>query len=442
MSSPHVAGITALIKQKHPSWSPMAIKSALMTTAYQTTKTGPSLGKVFGAPFDFGAGHVAPLAALHPGLVLSSLPIEWTRFTCGIPGEAPLQFECPECIAQPALCNPRNLNTPAIAVAQLAGRATVTRTFTSVLSEPAQFTASIINNPPGFAIAVTPASFSLAPGASISVEISITHLEDGQNNMVYGQYKDGSITLTSGTGNGIAVRVPVVVRAIKPALLASPMQVTLEKRVPKLTYQVTPGFTGLLSAVVLGLQPARVIEGTVKQFRWEDFDASNLSASVTVVPLSLPSAKWRYIRIATFNEDDAEGTDLDLWVDDHKGRTIAVSGNVSTTNEEVNLINTSLTSVTVYVIGWSVPSNVTPFKLHVWTLTQPGPASSNTLWVPTANQPKAVAPGDLVDISLTFQRRIMLSPKVKWLGAVVHAIKLDNDTQRQSLPSPTLIYLP
>jgi len=32
MSCPHVAGIVAVIKSKYPTWSPAAIRSALVTT--------------------------------------------------------------------------------------------------------------------------------------------------------------------------------------------------------------------------------------------------------------------------------------------------------------------------------------------------------------------------------------------------------------------------
>jgi len=71
-SSPIIAGIAAVIKQHHPLWSPMAVKSAMMTTAYQTTKTGPSPGKVLEDHLTLGLDMLMLLQLSDPGIVFDS----------------------------------------------------------------------------------------------------------------------------------------------------------------------------------------------------------------------------------------------------------------------------------------------------------------------------------------------------------------------------------
>ena len=66
MSTPHVAGVAALVRQAHPDWSPAVIKSALMTTSRQDITASGGLGSA--SPFDFCAGQIAPNSAIDPGL--------------------------------------------------------------------------------------------------------------------------------------------------------------------------------------------------------------------------------------------------------------------------------------------------------------------------------------------------------------------------------------
>ncbi|XBI59304.1 hypothetical protein VPH35_040400 [Triticum aestivum] len=87
MSTPHLAGIAALIKSKHPDWSPAAIKSAIMTTAYVTDRSGTPIVNEQHKPADFfamGAGHVNPDKAVDPGLVYDTATGDYIGFLCGM----------------------------------------------------------------------------------------------------------------------------------------------------------------------------------------------------------------------------------------------------------------------------------------------------------------------------------------------------------------------
>ncbi|GKV04487.1 hypothetical protein SLEP1_g16642 [Rubroshorea leprosula] len=88
MSCPHVSGIAALLKAAHPEWSPAAIRSALMTTAYSAYKDGKPIQDVAtgqpATPFDYGAGHVDPVEALDPGLVYDNSVDDYLDFLCAL----------------------------------------------------------------------------------------------------------------------------------------------------------------------------------------------------------------------------------------------------------------------------------------------------------------------------------------------------------------------
>ena len=86
MSCPHVSGVAALLKARHPDWSPAAIRSALMTTAYIHDNTHSPLRDAStgqpSTPYDHGAGHINPLKAHDPGLVYDITAQDYFEFLC------------------------------------------------------------------------------------------------------------------------------------------------------------------------------------------------------------------------------------------------------------------------------------------------------------------------------------------------------------------------
>ncbi|KAJ6814974.1 cucumisin-like [Iris pallida] len=78
MSCPHATGAAAYVKSFHPTWSPAAIKSALMTTAYpMSASANPDM------EFGYGAGQINPAAATNPGLVYDAGEADYVGMLCG-----------------------------------------------------------------------------------------------------------------------------------------------------------------------------------------------------------------------------------------------------------------------------------------------------------------------------------------------------------------------
>ena len=69
MSSPHAAGVSALVKAAHPGWTPEEIKSALMTSSVQSVVKED--GTTPATPFDDGAGSIRADRAVNPTLVFN-----------------------------------------------------------------------------------------------------------------------------------------------------------------------------------------------------------------------------------------------------------------------------------------------------------------------------------------------------------------------------------
>ncbi|XP_028779726.1 cucumisin-like, partial [Neltuma alba] len=78
MACPHATAAAAYVKSFHPTWSPAAIKSALMTT---TTLMSSALNPE--AEFAYGAGQINPIKAVTPGLVYDIGESDYVRFLCG-----------------------------------------------------------------------------------------------------------------------------------------------------------------------------------------------------------------------------------------------------------------------------------------------------------------------------------------------------------------------
>ncbi|XP_059644251.1 subtilisin-like serine-protease S [Cornus florida] len=161
MACPHVTGIVALIKAVQPSWSPSAVKSAIMTTATILDKshkpiTADPEGRR-GNAFDYGAGFVNPREVLDPGLIYDAKPSDYKAFLCSIGySEKSLHLITRDnSTCDQTLATPSGLNYPSITVPSLKDKFSVIRTVTNV-GNPRSIYRATVSAPRGINVTVVP----------------------------------------------------------------------------------------------------------------------------------------------------------------------------------------------------------------------------------------------------------------------------------------------
>lgn len=381
MSSPHVAGLGALMKQLHPDWSPMAIKSALMTTGTDVLDPGISTTTRI---FRQGAGHVRPNNAADPGLVFDSRFNDWLGFLCGT--QLPTSF-CTS--AGVPVVSPSNFNGASIAIGELAGSQSVTRTVTNVGSSAETYTPSVTGMD-GVTVAVSP--FTVPKGGKVTFDVRFTRTTAALN-----AYTGGHLTLTGSQGH--IVRVPMVVN---PVALAAPLEVNG-------SYTVTFGYSGPFTATPRGLQAALAQAGAVATDGTKNF-AVTIPAGTT------------YARFSLFDANVSQASDLDLEVLDSAGNVVGSSGG-PTSAEEVNLFAPAAGVYSVRVTGFAVPSGAADFTLFSWAL---GSADAGNM---TVTAPATATLGATGTIGLSFSS---LAASTKYLGSIVYG-------GSASMPNPTIV---
>ena len=322
MAAPHIAGLAALLFQKWPTWSPAAVKSAMMTSAYDLKD---AQGAAATDPFAQGAGHVDPTRFFTPGLLVLSGAADWGRFLAGQGVQ----------LGKFAPLSATDLNYPSIAVQQLVGTRTVARTLTAQTVGKYRVSVDV----PGFsAVHRTSMTFNKV-GQQQRLDVTFT-----RTTQPLGEWAKGFITLTGPT----TVRLPV---ALRPIALSAPAEIAGTGTAGSTSVSVTPGITGSLPVSTAGLAAGEVDRGDIAAGK-----ANERQYHVTI-PAGTP--------LARFDLDAANNAgDFDLYVFRYNAAGTAVealAGRSATDapDERVDLTNPPARKYLVVVENYANPPGQT-----------------------------------------------------------------------------------
>jgi len=388
MSSPHIAGMAALIIEAQPTFSPAAIKSALMTSSYQAGVTKED-GSTPADPFDFGAGHAAPNSAVNPGLVYDAGTNDYYAFLCGA-GDADFveaDFFVGACDALAGAnfpLEPSDLNLASIAIESLAATQTVRR-YVNNVSDSVAFTATV-EAPAGVDVVLTVVDWntgSLVESNTMGFNASglgIYELTFSKNDSaVLDEWVFGSIAWSDGAHN---VRSPIVLKPTSPPLVIVPEALSIDPTGSRarITIPAEISYNGRFFTKGMGLAQSDILVSEVAQDPDSTFafNEAGLGFYFVNVPKGTRIAKF-----GLFGADqDSPAVDLDLYVFACPGFSCSQVGTSQNggSDESVVLVDpvplADLGSDDIYVVfvhGWGLDGAASVLApLNVWTVDGAG----------------------------------------------------------------------
>ena len=365
MSSPHVAGVFALVKQAHPKWSAAVAKSAIMTTAYQDVKSEDGVSQA--DPFAMGSGHVDPSSVANgspfkPGVAYDAGWNEYLGFLCDV---APEVFNDPDATraALESMGVPTqayNLNYPSIGVAELPGTLTVKRKLTNVSGSALQLK-PVIEAPDGYTVTVSPSVLVVPVGRPATYKVTVANVS-----APVGEWRFGSLTWVSDRSMGVnkqgySVYSPI---AVKAALFKAPAEISGMGATGSASFNVTFGYTGSYTAAAHGLVPATVTSANVAQDPDQTFDPNDGYSTAHEVTLSGAA----FFRLVLPPEGTEAENDLDVYVYDPNGDLYATSTGGGT-DEQVDITLPMDGTWSVYVHGWQTIGADSDYTMYTWAIS-------------------------------------------------------------------------
>jgi subtilisin family serine protease len=181
MSSPHAAGVSALVKDAHPDWTPGQIKSALMTSSVQDVLKEDGVTST--DAFDRGAGSIRANRAVNPTVTFDVTTAQYVAAAANPLGRI-------------------HVNLPSVSAPTMPGIVTTTRRMKNVSGRSQELDVET-EAPEDARIIVRPREVAVRAGGTAEIRITI----DGSD-LDEGQYF-GEITLDPERRGATDVVIPV-----------------------------------------------------------------------------------------------------------------------------------------------------------------------------------------------------------------------------------------